>query len=106
MEPVSGSLRKRYNLSKLVEQLTAAGAPAISLNSDGVLFGGSMVDIAKVREASDAAAVAESLNASDGPSVGSPTLPPYQLYKLRLVVGALEGKGVPSTGTAQRTYER
>ena len=75
MEPVSGSLRKRYNLSKLVEQLTAAGAPAISLNSDGVLFGGSMVDIAKVREASDAAAVAESLNASDGPSVGSPTLP-------------------------------
>ena len=33
-----------------------------------------MVDIAKVREASDAAAVAESLNASDGPSVGSPTL--------------------------------
>ena len=34
-----------------------------------------MVDIAKVREASDAAAVAESLIVSDGPSVGSPTLP-------------------------------
>ena len=33
-----------------------------------------MVDIAKVREASDAAAVAD-LNASDGPSVGSSTLP-------------------------------
>jgi indole-3-glycerol phosphate synthase len=107
MEPVSGSLRKRYDVSKLVKQLTEAGAPAISVNSDGVLFGGSMDDITRAREASDAAAVAESLNSSDGDGVVAPPvlasdllLYPYQLYKLRLagadavtlLVGALEGK--------------
>ena len=41
MEPTSGSLRKRYDVSKIVKQLTVAGASAISVNSDGVLFGGS-----------------------------------------------------------------
>ena len=107
MEPVSGSLRKRYDISKLVKQLTEAGASAISVNSDGVLFGGSMDDITRAREASDAAAVAESLNSSDGDGVVAPPvlasdllLYPSQLYKLRLagadavtlLVGALEGK--------------
>eukprot|EP00584_Thalassiosira_punctigera_P005215 CAMPEP_0172539264 /NCGR_PEP_ID=MMETSP1067-20121228/10493_1 /TAXON_ID=265564 ORGANISM="Thalassiosira punctigera, Strain Tpunct2005C2" /NCGR_SAMPLE_ID=MMETSP1067 /ASSEMBLY_ACC=CAM_ASM_000444 /LENGTH=1050 /DNA_ID=CAMNT_0013324915 /DNA_START=135 /DNA_END=3287 /DNA_ORIENTATION=- len=105
MEPVSGSLRKRYDLSKLVKQLAAAGVPAISVNSDGVLFGGTMEDITKAREALDAAAVAESLNTDDG-VVAPPVLAsdlllyPYQLYKLRLagadavtlVAGALESK--------------
>lgn len=107
MEPVSGSLRKRYDLSKLVKSLTAAGAPAISVNCDGVLFGGTMEDITKARDASHAAAVTESLESSDGDGAVAPPilasdllLYPYQLYKLRLagadavtlVVGALESK--------------
>ncbi|KAL7435292.1 hypothetical protein ACHAXM_004624 [Skeletonema potamos] len=105
MEPTTGSLRKRYDLSKLVKLLTAAGAVAISVNSDGVLFGGSMEDITKAREASNSAAVAKSLDSDDG-VVAPPVLAsdlllyPYQLYKLRmagadavtLVVGALESK--------------
>lgn len=100
MEPVSGSLRKRYDLSKLVKSLTAAGAPAISVNSDGVLFGGSMEDITQAREAS-----LETGDDVDG-AVAPPVLAsdlllyPYQLYKLylagadavTLVVGALESK--------------
>ncbi|KAL9187355.1 hypothetical protein ACHAXT_001458 [Thalassiosira profunda] len=106
MEPVSGSLRKRYDLDKLVKQLTTAGAPAISVNADGVLFGGSMDDITKAREASTAAAVSASLDSGDEGAVAPPVLAsdlllyPYQLYKLRLagadavslVVGALESK--------------
>jgi len=105
MEPTTGSLRKRYDISKLVKQLTVAGAPAVSVNSDGVLFGGSLEDITKAREASNAAAVAQSLDSDDGvvapPIVASDLLLyPYQLYKLRLagadavtlVVGALESK--------------
>lgn len=105
MEPVSGSLRKRYDLSKLVKQLTGAGAPALSLNCDGVLFGGSMEDLTQAREATNTAAVAASLDSDDG-AVAPPILAsdlllyPYQLYKLRLagadavtlVVGALESK--------------
>jgi indole-3-glycerol phosphate synthase len=105
MEPTTGSLRKRYDLSKLVKQLTVAGAVAISVNSDGVLFGGSLEDITKAREASNAAAVAKSLDSDDGviapPVLASDLLLyPYQLYKFRLagadavtlVVGALESK--------------
>ncbi|KAL7516644.1 hypothetical protein ACHAWF_000070, partial [Thalassiosira exigua] len=61
MEPVSGSLRKRYDLAKLVKQLTAAGSPAISVNSDGVMFGGALEDITKAHEASNSAAVSASL---------------------------------------------
>ncbi|KAL7541300.1 hypothetical protein ACHAXR_010793 [Thalassiosira sp. AJA248-18] len=106
VEPVSGSLRKRYDLPKLVKQLTAVGAPALSVNSDGVLFGGSVEDITKAREASSAAAVAESIDSGTDGVVAPPVLAsdlllyPYQLYKLRLagadavtlVVGALESK--------------
>ena len=105
MEPTTGSLRKRFDVSKIVKQLTIAGASAISVNSDGVLFGGSMEDITKAREASNAAAVAQSLASDDGvvapPILASDLLLyPYQLYKFRLagadavnlVVGALENK--------------
>lgn len=105
MEPATGSLRKRFDVSKLVKQLTVAGAAAISVNSDRVLFGGSMEDITKAREASNAAAVAQSLDTGDGvvapPILASDLLLyPYQLYKFRLagadavnlVVGALESK--------------
>jgi indole-3-glycerol phosphate synthase len=66
IKSVSGSLQKQYNLSKLIKQLTAAGAPAISVNSNGVLFGGSMDNITKGMEASNAATVTKSLNASNG----------------------------------------
>lgn len=105
MEPTTGSLRKRYDVSKLVKQLTKAGASSISVNSDGVLFGGSMEDITKAREASTAAAVTASLDSDDGvvapPIMASDLLLyPYQLYKLwlagadavTLVVGALDSK--------------
>ena len=105
MEPVSGSLRKRYDIGKLVKEIIAVGVPALSVNADGVLFGGSMEDITTAREASNSATVAASLDSGDG--VESPPilasdllLYPYQLYKLRLagadavtlVVGALESK--------------
>uniref|UniRef100_A0A7S2LEG4 indole-3-glycerol-phosphate synthase n=1 Tax=Skeletonema marinoi TaxID=267567 RepID=A0A7S2LEG4_9STRA len=105
MEPATGSLRKRFDVSKLVKQLTVAGASAISVNSDGVLFGGTMEDITTAREASNAAAVTQSLDSGDGvvapPILASDLLLyPYQLYKFRLagadavnlVVGALESK--------------
>jgi len=105
MEPATGSLRKRFDAAKLVKQLTVAGASAISVNSDRVMFGGSMEDITKAREASNAAAVAQSLDTGDGvvapPILASDLLLyPYQLYKFRLagadavnlVVGALESK--------------
>lgn len=105
MEPVSGSLRKRYDVVNLVKQLTLAGAPAISVNSDGVLFGGSMDDIRIAREASSSAAVSFDSSNNDGvvppPVLASDLLLyPYQLYKLRLagadavtlVVAALESK--------------
>ena len=106
MEPTTGSLRKRYDISKLVKQLTVVGAPAISVNSDGVLFGGSMEDITKAREASNSAAVSLSIESNNDGVVAPPILAsdlllyPYQLYKFRLagadavtlVVGALESK--------------
>ena len=110
MEPVSGSLRQRYDLPKLVKQFTVDGAPAISINSDGVLFGGSMDDITMAREASDAAALVE-------PGLPVPAsdllLYPYQLYKLRLagadavtiIVGALEGKDLLYLTKIARTVQ-
>lgn len=105
IDPSSGSLRKRYDIPKIVRQLVAAGAPAFSINSDSILFGGSLEDITTARQASTAAAIAEALDAEDG-VVSPPVLAsdlllyPYQLYKLRmagadavnLVVGALENK--------------
>ena len=82
--------------------------PTISVNNNGVLLGSSMDNIIKAtREASNAAAVTESLNASNGDGVMMPPflaldllLYPYQLYKhclaganaMTLIVGTLEGK--------------
>jgi indole-3-glycerol phosphate synthase len=111
MEPVSGSLRKRYDVAKLVEQLTLAGAPAISVNSDGVLFGGSIEDISKAREA----ASSTFYDGVEAPPVlaSDLLLYPYQLYKLRLagadavtlVVGALESKDLLYLTKIARTIQ-
>ena len=105
LDPSTGSLRKRYDISKIVKQLVAAGAPAFSVNSDGILSGGSLENITAARQAGNTAAVAESTELGDGvispPLLASDLLLyPYQLYKLRmagadavnLVVGALENK--------------
>jgi indole-3-glycerol phosphate synthase len=86
-DPSSGSLWKRYDLSKLVREFTKAGAPAISVNCDSILFGGSLEQITEAREASSQAAVEEM--SEDGvivpPILASDLiLYPYQLYKLRL----------------------
>jgi indole-3-glycerol phosphate synthase len=88
-EPTTGSIRKRYDVAKLVKQFTLAGAPAISVNCDAVLFGGSLDDITLAREAAALAAVSTATLDSDGvvvpPILASDLiLYPYQLYKLRL----------------------
>ncbi|EJK47995.1 hypothetical protein THAOC_33249, partial [Thalassiosira oceanica] len=89
MEPASGSLRRRYDLPGLVRHITASGAPAMSVNSDGVMFGGTMEDITRGDGVATPPILASDL-----------LLYPYQLYKLRLagadavslVVGAVEQK--------------
>lgn len=104
LEPKSGSLRKRYDLSKLTKQLVAAKSAMISINCDGVLFGGSMEEVTTVRE-KISSFMLESANAEEGvlpvPILSSDLiLYPYQLYKLRLagtdavqiIVGALASK--------------
>ena len=102
-EPVTGSLRKRYDVSKLAKEFTLAGVPALSVNCDAVLFGGTLDDITAAREASSKAAL--DMSSEDG--AGTPPimasdllLYPYQLYKLsmagadavNLIVGALAAK--------------
>jgi indole-3-glycerol phosphate synthase len=103
MEPTIGSLRRRYDLSKLARDFTFEGAVAISVNCDAVLFGGSLGDVTAAREASGSAVI-DSI--SEEGVVVPPILAsdlilyPYQLYKLRLagadainlLVGALEKK--------------
>lgn len=87
MEPTSGSLRKRYDISKIIKEFTVAGAPAISVNCDAVLFGGSLEDVTTAREAASKAALE---GASEDGVVVPPIMAsdlllyPYQLYKLRL----------------------
>ena len=103
-EPEIGSLRKRYDVSKLAKDFTTKGARVISVNCDPVLFGGSLEDLATAREASSEAAIASS-SSDDGvhipPILASDLLLyPYQLYKMRLagadavnfIVGALATK--------------
>ena len=104
MEPVSGSLWKRYDSEKLARQFTLAGAPALSVNCDAVLFGGSQEDVTRARMSASSAAVEKSLG-EDG-VVAPPILAsdlilyPYQLYRLslagadavNLVGGCLAGK--------------
>lgn len=88
MEPGSGSLRKRYDIMKLTKEFTLAGVPAISVNCDGILFGGSLDDVTRAREGPAKAAMASNVS-EDGvivpPILASDLLLyPYQLYKLRL----------------------
>jgi len=99
LEPVSGSLRKRYDVSKISNRLTLSGAPVLSINCDGVLFGGGIDDVTLVREISSKSAAEKEIVAP--PILGSDLiLYPYQLYKLRLagadaatiLVGALTSK--------------
>mmetsp|Transcript_985 Transcript_985/g.1340 ORF Transcript_985/g.1340 Transcript_985/m.1340 type:complete len:347 (+) Transcript_985:217-1257(+) len=103
-EPSSGSIRKRYDVSKLVKQFIDAGAAALSVNCDSVLFGGSLDDVTAAREASGRAALEQAPD-DDGvvlpPILASDlVLYPYQLYKLslcgadavNLVGGALASK--------------
>lgn len=103
-EPATGSLRKRYDVSKMAKEFTTKGACAISVNCDQVLFGGSLEDLTKAREASSSVVVEKS--SSDDSIVVPPILAsdlllyPYQLYKMRLagadavnlIVGALAAK--------------
>jgi indole-3-glycerol phosphate synthase len=103
-EPVTGSLRKRYDLNKLAKEFTLAGVPAMSVNCDAVLFGGTLDDITTVREATSKAAL--EMSSEDGVALVPPIMAsdlllyPYQLYKLslagadavNLVVGALAAK--------------
>jgi indole-3-glycerol phosphate synthase len=104
MEPATGSLRKRYDIAKLTKEFIAAGVSAISVNCDGILFGGTLEDITKARDGT-ARAVVESATSEDGVAVppilaSDLLLYPYQLYKLRLagadavnlMVAALETK--------------
>lgn len=103
-EPMTGSLRKRYDIQKLTKQFTKAGAVALSVNCDQVFFGGSLEDITESREAASEA-ILKASDAEEGviapPILASDLiLYPYQLYKLRLagadavtlVVGALTTK--------------
>mmetsp|Transcript_20918 Transcript_20918/g.45604 ORF Transcript_20918/g.45604 Transcript_20918/m.45604 type:complete len:1053 (+) Transcript_20918:262-3420(+) len=107
-EPTLGSLRRRYDVAKLVKGLTIAGAPALCVNCDPVVFGGSLEDITTAREAANKAAaegVSSDYSFDEGivvpPIIASDLiLYPYQLYKLRLagadavrlVAAALESK--------------
>jgi indole-3-glycerol phosphate synthase len=89
-DPAYGTLRRRYDVAALARDW--AGAPALVVHSDGLLFGGAREDIAAAREAAvDAEGVASRILATDL------VLYPYQLYQLRragadavtLLVGAL-----------------
>lgn len=103
IEPLTGSLRKRYDVVKLAKQFVLAGSPAISVNCDPVMFGGTLEDVTKAREAASRAAL--SIASDDGivvpPILASDLiLYPYQLYRLQLagadavnlVAGALASK--------------
>ena len=104
LEPTTGSLRGRYDVSKLVREFTLAGVPVLSVNCDNVLFGGSLDDITEARQAATSASM-EDTRSDDGvvvPAIlaSDLLLYPYQLYKLRLagadavnlVAGALASK--------------
>ncbi|KAG7357012.1 indole-3-glycerol phosphate synthase [Nitzschia inconspicua] len=87
-DPSSGSLRKRYNLQNLVSEFVSKGALVLSVNCDGVLFGGSLDDVTKAREYTSSIALEASPleNMSIPPAIlaSDLILYPYQLYKLRL----------------------
>jgi indole-3-glycerol phosphate synthase len=86
-EPSTGTLRKRYDVAKLVRQFVKFGAPAMAVNCDSVIFGGNLEDLTTAREASAKAAL--ELATEDGMEVppilaSDLILYPYQLYKMRL----------------------
>jgi len=104
LEPSTGTLRKRYNIRKLAKQLTLGKASSISVNCDGVIFGGSLEDITQAREESTKTILGFP-SAEDGvialPIIASDLiLYPYQLYSLFLagadafvlIAGALKKK--------------
>jgi indole-3-glycerol phosphate synthase len=104
-DPVTGSLQRHWDIVKQTRAFTAAGVPAMTVNCDGIKFGGSLEDIQRVRDASSLAAVERM---SEDGVVVPPLLAldlilyPYQLYKLRLagadavnlVTGALAPKDI------------
>lgn len=108
LEPTQGSLRKRYDISKLTKEYINGGAMALGVNCDPVLFGGSLDDINVIQDAtSNAILESASTSSSSSSSLSSPPilasdliLYPYQLYKLRLagadavtlIVGAFTSK--------------
>jgi len=104
MEPGTGSLRKRYDIAKLTTEFTVAGVPAISVNCDGILFGGTLDDVTKARDGAFKASTESSQTKEAAvvpPILASDLLLyPYQLYQLRLagadavnlMVAALEAK--------------
>lgn len=98
------SLRRRYDFPSLASDFVSAGATAVSVNCDAILFGGAMDHVSQVRQALTQAAL-ESSTAQEGvvvpPILASDLiLYPYQLYRLRLAgadavnlaAGALDGK--------------
>jgi indole-3-glycerol phosphate synthase len=98
------SLRRRYDFPILASDFVSAGATAVSVNCDAILFGGAVEHVSQIREALTQAALGSS-TAQDGvvvpPILASDLiLYPYQLYRLRLagadainlVAGALDGK--------------
>lgn len=87
LDPATGSLRRRYDVDKLAHEFTLAGAPALSVNCDPILFGGSLEDVKSVRSAVGKAILENA--AHDGMAVppilaSDLVLYPYQLYKLRM----------------------
>lgn len=105
IEPMTGSLRRRYDVGKLAREFTLAQVPVLSVNCDSVMFGGSLDDVTEARKATSAAAIEQLSGDDDGvlvpPILASDLLLyPYQLYKHRLagadavnlVAGALASK--------------
>jgi indole-3-glycerol phosphate synthase len=114
---MSGSIRRRYDIPKLISDFVVAGVPALSVNCDSILFGGTVDHITAARKESNRAAI-EALTLSSSSTSSSPLLEdgilvppilasdlilyPYQLYKLQLagadainiIVGALEAKDI------------
>ncbi|GMH92756.1 hypothetical protein TrVE_jg12071 [Triparma verrucosa] len=73
-DPNIGSLRKRYLITQLADEFKEGGAAALSVNCDGVMFGGSPEDLENVREA-----------CPNLPLLASDLIIyPYQIYKLRM----------------------
>jgi indole-3-glycerol phosphate synthase len=109
-DPASGSLWKRYDLSNLVQEFVSKNVPAISVNCDAVLFGGSLEDITKAREACSKAALEKASTAKDGSDDLPPIfasdliLYPYQLYKLRLAGADAVNMLVGSLATKDLVY--